>query len=51
MDSDKLMCMWAGIIEVSDAGQSKCATGAKTVDIEVDEYGGFGKLLDINFSL
>jgi hypothetical protein len=54
MDSDKLMCMWAGIIEVSDAGQSKCATGANAVDyekIELDDCGGFGKLLDIDFSL
>ena len=50
MKDDKLMCMWAGQIEVSDAGQTDAQTGAGTSAYENVEFNSrnFGKLFDIN---
>ena len=53
MNDCKLMCMWAGIIEITNAGQNDVETGAASAsgdEIDFDAL-GFGKLLDIDFSL
>jgi len=46
------MCVWAGIIEITNAGQTTTQQGATTVNSSGNEFEarGFGKLLDINFS-
>jgi len=50
MDNCKLMCMWAGMIEITDGGQSD--NQADTVNSRGHEFDarGFGKLFDIDFS-
>jgi len=52
MDDCKLMCMWAGMIEVSNAGQTTTQTGAGTVNSRGHDFDarGVGKLIDIEFS-
>jgi len=51
MDNCKLMCMWAGVIEISKDGQNDAKPD--TVDSRGHEFvaRSFGKLFDIDFSL
>ena len=51
MDSDKLTCIWGGIIEITDSGQNDAEHD--TVDSCGHDFDarGFGNLFDINFSL
>jgi len=50
MNDCKLMCMWAGMIEITDAGQNDVETGAASAGGDEIDF-GFGKLLDIDFSV
>ena len=50
MDDCKLMCMWAGMIEITDAGQTSVQTGAEKLEISEGNTIGFGKLMNIDFS-
>lgn len=51
LDTCKLQCMWAGVIELTDDGQSGIAD-ADSVNSRGHEFDarGFGKLFDIDFS-
>jgi len=53
LDCSTLMCVWGGIIDITNDGQGskKVTTGATPISLEPNEAEGYGELFDINYNM